>query len=152
MIPNHPKLPEIKVLWQSFGEIMLNVKSAGTTDETSLAEKCKEWVTLFCKVYQAKDVTPYMHILMFHIPESIRIHGNINVFSQQGMEKMNDFVTSWYFRSSNHNKVEALEQILMKQNRTECLAFTCERGPRFIVRCGICQERGHNKRSCKLIR
>lgn len=69
----------------------------------------------------------------------------INVFSQQDMEKINDFITSWYFRSTNHNKMDTLEQV-------EYLGFTCERGPKFSVTCGICQEKGHNKRSFKFVR
>ncbi|KAJ8018208.1 hypothetical protein HOLleu_43930 [Holothuria leucospilota] len=152
LIPGRPKLTEIKMLWMKFSEIMTYLKSITVSNimRASLAMKCKEWIQLYCGIYQAKDVTPYMHILMFHVPEAIFLHGDINIFLQQGMEKMNDLVTSWYFRSSNHNKLDALEQILMKQNRIEYLGVTSQRGPKFVVKCSTCSQEGHNKRTCKM--
>lgn len=47
----------------------------------------KEWVRLFISVYQTKDVTPYMHAFAMHVPEFLWLHhGNISIFSQQGLE------------------------------------------------------------------
>ena len=34
--------------------------------------------------YQKKNVTPYMHCLVYHVPQQIRTHGNIIKFSGQG--------------------------------------------------------------------
>ena len=31
------------------------------------------------------QITPYMHIMVFHVPEMINAHGNIKQFSSQGM-------------------------------------------------------------------
>jgi len=33
---------------------------------------------------QAKNVTPYMHLLIYHVPDHICFYGNINMFSCQG--------------------------------------------------------------------
>ena len=40
--------------------------------------------------YQTKHVTPYIHTLAMHITEIIRRYGNVSLFSQQGLEKLND--------------------------------------------------------------
>lgn len=149
LIPGHPKLSNISLLWQNFSSIMGIIKSKDAVDVKLLSVKCKEWVQLYVTTYQAKDVTPYMHVLMYHVPEAIRIHGDINIFSQQGMEKMNDSVTSWYFRSSNHNGIDALQQVMMKQNRVEYLGVTCQRDVKFTVTCSVCHTDGHNKRTCE---
>ena len=34
--------------------------------------------------YQRKHVTPYMHIMVFHVPKMLRVFGNIKQFSGQG--------------------------------------------------------------------
>ena len=34
--------------------------------------------------YQQKNVTPYIHILVYHVPHLISLYGNIKQFSCQG--------------------------------------------------------------------
>lgn len=43
-----------------------------------------------CEGYWANNVTPYMHILVYHIPHFIREYGNIKEFSCQGVEQNNN--------------------------------------------------------------
>ena len=49
----------------------------------------KDWVTLFlrlgtkCEGHHKKNVTPYMHALICHVPEQIEKYGNIKMFSGQ---------------------------------------------------------------------
>lgn len=38
--------------------------------------------------YTRKSVTPYMHILVFHVPQMIQKYGNIKKFSGQGELQM----------------------------------------------------------------
>ena len=38
-------------------------------------------------LYQAKDVTPYLYAIYFHVPEFFKLYKNIACFNQQGMEK-----------------------------------------------------------------
>ena len=50
----------------------------------------KDWVSLFlslgtkCEGHHKKNVTPYMHALVCHVPEQINKYGNIKMFSGQG--------------------------------------------------------------------
>ena len=37
--------------------------------------------------HQKRRVTPYMHIFAYHVPYSIRQHGNIRKFSGQGIDR-----------------------------------------------------------------
>ncbi|KAJ8018714.1 hypothetical protein HOLleu_43149 [Holothuria leucospilota] len=88
-----------------------------------------------------------MHVLINHVPDALRLHGNIAHFSQQGLEKLNDNVTAWFFRSSSHIKTEAFRQVMQKQNRIHHLAISCQR-ENVTVLCSLCKHSGHNKRTC----
>jgi hypothetical protein len=70
----------------------------------------------FLSLYQRYDITPYLHSMVHHLPEMHKKYGNLNYFSAQGLEKLNDFSTSDFFRSTNKSK-EFLKQILNKDYR-----------------------------------
>jgi len=52
--------------------------------------KAKEWIKSFwtlgdeCAGYKPHNVTPYMHIMAYHVPNFIRQYGSIKQFSCQG--------------------------------------------------------------------
>ena len=86
--------------------------------------------------YYKKDVTPYMHIMVYHVPEMISHYGKIKKFSGQGMkyykrkqfhvfiddvtgvEKNNDAAKKNYFSSNKH---DAPGEILKTEARLEAL-------------------------------
>ena len=146
------KLPSLKQLWSNFKLLITEISGLSNQNEVALkAFECsaRSWLELFCNIYPTKDVTPYMHILANHIGESIRLNGYIALFSQQGLEKLNDCVTRWFFRGTNHKEI-ALKQIMEKQNRIEDLE-ECERLMKFSVTCSLCGVKGHNKHTCSKI-
>ena len=116
---------------------------------TQAVKKSKKWTTLFLEVYQTKHVTSYVHTLIYHIPESISLHGSLALFSQQGLERLNDTITKDYFRSTNHRD-DALQRLLKKLNRLEELRHTEERTHHQIYCCTPCKLPGHNSRTCYL--
>ena len=100
LIPWHSKTHQIKWLWKEFHDVMTVMKSEGADAEV-VETRARAWVSTYAQTFHAKDVTPYMHAFMNHISESLKLHGQINNFSQQSMEKLNDKVTSLFFRSTN---------------------------------------------------
>ena len=52
---------------------------------------------------------PYMHIMAYHVSETIPIHGSLSNFTQQGFEKLNDHITKCYLRSTGCNQQIALK-------------------------------------------
>lgn len=152
IIPDHPKLDNIVKLWSGFLTLMHDMKGDLAIAKINQFEKnARAWVELFTKVYLCKDVTPYMHVLMNHVPDSLRLHGNISNFSQQGLEKLNDYVTAWYFRSTSHIKNQAFRQVMQKQNRINLLTLPCRR-INTSVTCTVCHKLGHNKRTCQVVK
>lgn len=60
----------------------------------SFQHAAKAWLDLFCEVYLIKDAAPYMRVLAYHVLESSQLHGNLSLFNQEGLEKLNDSITS----------------------------------------------------------
>ena len=75
-------------------------------------EEFKEWIRDFLKIYQTRDVTPYMHAFHCHVPQFLKLYTNISYFNQEGFEKYNYQASKNYFRSSNHRGSEALQQMI----------------------------------------
>ena len=150
-----PKLNQsnkIQQIWNDFKSIYDTLWSERKMKEKEIKDftkSTKDWMALFTSVYQTKHTTPYMHVLQAHLPTLIRNHGNLRMFSQQGLEKLNDDITKDYFKSTNHKTGEdSLRQILLKLNRLEYLMDKdCFRTKHTHV-CSKCKEVGHNSRTC----
>ena len=149
LFPLFPDGSKIQSIWKSFLEIydLLRKKPCMSTDEIETFElKTKNWLVEFLKVYQTKQVTPYIHFLTSHIPEMLKFHGSLRGFTQQGLEKLNDIITQDYFKSTNHRN--SLKQIMLKLNRLEDLNDSgCSRS-KVIHCCSVCKQEGHNARTC----
>lgn len=152
IFPTFPQSNKVQEIWDGLLQINEYLWS-GTIDkkEKTLAEfksVSTKWIRDFLTVYHTRHVTPYMHLLIAHIPEFLRLYGSLAPYSQQGLEKLNDDVTKMYYRGTNHRIKEALEQILLKRNRTEELARqSCSRTKR-LHKCTLCGKSGHNARNC----
>ena len=151
LFPSLPQAKKVQDIWSGFSAINEYLKSSEDFDSErikSFSRDVKNWLNLFLSVYRAKHVTPYIHLLVHHIPEFLILHRSLAPFSQQGLEKLNDIITKDYFKSTNHHHLEALRQILQKLNRLEILEDDkCSRLKTTHV-CGICEQPGHNARTC----
>ena len=84
-------------------------------------EKPKQWLELFCSLkkyrtgYENRRVTPYMHIMCYHVPLFIQNHGCFKKFTGQGVEKNNDDAKRILFQKSN--KWDAAKDILFMESR-----------------------------------
>ena len=94
-------------------------------------EEAKGCVNLFTSIYQTKDVTPCIYCFAMHVSEFISLYGNVAMFTQQGLEKLNDLTTIYFQHSTNHHGQDALRQILEKWNRIEQMEI---KGHQRIVR------------------
>ena len=148
LVPNHPKLSELKQLWQGFSLILAQMDKTLTHTEIDEFEiDAKKWVDLCYYLGCSTDITPYMHVMACHVPEAMRLHGNISHFCQQGLEKVNELVTRWYKRSTNFGK-DSYRQIMAKQHRLHLLQDRCKRTPKWTVQCSNCNQKGHNRQTC----
>ena len=148
-----PHAVKVQELWTEFLEIYLVLQSTTALDNERVKRfqsHVINWMTVFLSVYQTKHVTPYMHLLVSHIPQFLEMYGTLAPFSQQGLEKQNDDLTKDYFRSTNHRDCDALKQMLLKLNRLEDLTDQDCCRPKQVHICKLCKTTGHNARTCEL--
>ena len=97
-------------------------------DEASLKLRLNKWLSFWFKASDKEKLTPYLHIFIHHVPEFIRVFKNINIFSTQGLEKLNDEIKCNYIRQTNKLRETFVQQLLEKCNRIEFfnLKGTCD--------------------------
>jgi len=141
---------QIQNLWAGFMDIIgdLKLDFHCDTEIMQLKTKIKSWFENFLKLYQTKDVTPYMHALNAHVPEFLKLYKNIAYYTQQGMEKYNDRASKDYFRSTNHRGVAALKQLFLKKNRIQYLEAGGYVRVKNSYACSNCSNIGHTIKTC----
>ena len=155
---NIPRLfPEIKEkktiqeLWDKFYDMYMSIISENPSADT-LKKDTQAWVMKYLRVYQTKNVTPYIHAFAMHIHEFVDLYGSLAPFSQQALEKLNDITTIQYMRATNrhHTKERALRQIVLKRNRMEEMENDGMKRQKRSKKCSKCKQTSHNKRTCSL--
>jgi hypothetical protein len=126
-------------VWSGFYDILLNIKSFKNDNDVNkyptvsqkqitiekLEKDLKDWLKNYLFLNElnrnSNTVTPYIHVFVFHVPEFIKIHKNINLFNTQGLEKLNDFCTQYYHQCTNKQTKDKnyLNQLFKKRNRIE---------------------------------
>ena len=95
LFPSLLKKHKLQALWTEFYHLVQELgKIECEADTFELA--AKTWIRSFLTIYQTIDVTPYMHAFAMHVAEFLRLYGNIVMFTQQGLEKLNDITTKQY--------------------------------------------------------
>jgi len=108
LFPDLEFMTERDVIWKKFFSLdkkirKLNYKFEGDREFEidSIKTDIDEFMIEFEKIFiRERGSTPYIHILTCHVGEIIE-NFNITDFSQQGLEKLNDFSTKEYYLSTN---------------------------------------------------
>ncbi len=129
----------INHLWRDFYQLYNNMKSQKTSP-IQFANQAKQWLDLFLTssegelnsdtfkegLYRPKDVTPYIHVLVHHIPEFMKQHQKFGLcaFSCAPVEKKNHDQVSAFFRKTMKDggkgaeRKSAIFEILHYENRS----------------------------------
>ena len=67
--------------------------------------------------YHPKNVTPYMHCLLYHVPAFLDSYGSLSANSGQGVEKTNDIVKQIHHGKTN--KLDCTHDALLVRKRLE---------------------------------
>ncbi|KAJ8033035.1 hypothetical protein HOLleu_23158 [Holothuria leucospilota] len=145
-------------LWEDFYKIYVHLQSFSPSDSdvefTSKLEDLKkmnfDWHDSFLELFQDNTVTPYIHLMVQHVPDQLKKCRSLLIYSGQGLEKFNEVATVDFFRSTNHHTgVEALRQIMQKHNRKQWLTksnIILQKSHE--IHCSVCRSGGHNKKTC----
>ncbi|CAC5358818.1 unnamed protein product [Mytilus coruscus] len=96
-------------LWKDFSAIYNFICSdlCETKDAQSIFTQCKQWVDKFSslgdkrKGYAQKNITPYIHCLLYHVPYFIVNYGSLRKFSGQPTEKVNGDIKAIHHQKTN---------------------------------------------------
>uniref|UniRef100_A0A1X7V787 Uncharacterized protein n=1 Tax=Amphimedon queenslandica TaxID=400682 RepID=A0A1X7V787_AMPQE len=125
IVPNNG--PAIQQLWIDFGSIyaIITKLNVAGSEINELEKMTKRWINDFTSIpldgHSKSNITPYMHLMVSHIPAMMRRYGSIKPFSGQGVEKNNDSARRSYF-SSNH--FDPSKEVLLSAARKEALSST----------------------------
>ena len=121
-IRNDTDILRLTRLFTEFKDIMeqisrVYVNNFNMKTKVELSTRLKKWLRDYIRM--EPKITPYIHIFVYHIPDLIERHKNLNLFSMQGMEKSNHFAKINFFRQTNHQKNGFTTTLLEKLNRIE---------------------------------
>lgn len=109
-------------IWNKFNDIYTIINSWTPEQQPSeFHATAVAWVKLFVslngkmKGYERSRVTPYMHILVAHVPHFFKLFKSVKIFTGQGVEKNNDNARSVVLRKSN--KWDSAGDILRIESR-----------------------------------
>ncbi|XP_028410515.1 uncharacterized protein LOC114533214 isoform X1 [Dendronephthya gigantea] len=123
--PNH--CDTITEIWQEFRELygILSSWKPSEADIDGFFGKAKNWVELFLSLggkvmgYEKARITPYIHILLYHVPRFIKDEKSLKSFTGQGIEKINDVVRAIYHNKSNRH--DACKEAILALRRIDNL-------------------------------
>ena len=125
---------KVSKIWQDFASVYKEFSNwEPSTSPTEFWIKAKQWISDFISLnglregYERKRVTPYMHIMVAHIPWFLELYSTVKIFTGQGVERNNDVARSIVLRKSN--KWDSIGDILRLESRQWHLKHR-ERKPR----------------------
>jgi hypothetical protein len=126
------------MLWDGFYDLYMDIRNPATNPKT-FKRNAKMWLKIFLTpstgvpnsddfvqgLYRPNDITPYIHVLVFHIHEFMEKHKKwgLKSFSCAAVENKNHQQVSQFFRKTlrdggnGANRKSAIVQILEFENR-----------------------------------
>jgi hypothetical protein len=129
-----PQAPKLASLFKAFLELYNDI-CGSSPNANEVHTKAKQWVEDFVSLgsvgklegFQKKYVTPYIHCMVYHVPQQLRQHGNLLQFSGQGVEKNNDHAKHNFYSSNRH---DPCGEVLRTEKCLEQLESSCRRQKR----------------------
>lgn len=113
---------KVTKIWEDFAALYKHLSNwQPNTSDTEFWTKAKQWVIDFNSLaglregYDRKRCTPYIHIMVAHIPWFFTLHKNVKMFTGQGVERNNDVARSIVLRKSN--KWNSVGDVLRHESR-----------------------------------
>ena len=108
-IINHETHDTVVKIWKDFWKLYELICSdiCETKNVEVIFTQAKDWVDTFLtlggkrKGFAQKNVTPYIHCLLYHVPYFIHHYGSLRQFSGQPTEKINDEIKSIHHQKTN---------------------------------------------------
>jgi len=94
----------VNELWSGFKTLMraLQVKEdhPDYIDPIHFQSHARDWGKLFMELFYDDDLTPYIHVFVYHVPQFLQMHGTLINFNCQPVEKKNHWQSQTFHRGS----------------------------------------------------
>ena len=106
-----------------FNKLMAGLAAEKTSGDyiepDQFKEKAKKFIGLAREVFFDEDITPYMHTLVYHVPQFLQKYGTIYQFNCQAVEKKNHAQNCSFHRTTQHGGLGSsyTRQVLEEENR-----------------------------------
>lgn len=119
------ELTMINALWLNFYKYYQIIKNRIAINIESLTNSLKCFFNILKDSHfeSCLNLTPYLHILIHHLPVFLEIYGDIDIFNLQGFEKLNHVLKQAYQGNTNKKTHVYLKQLLSVRNRYELNYF-----------------------------
>ncbi|CAF1266255.1 unnamed protein product [Didymodactylos carnosus] len=118
IIKDKEKAKKISQLIKDFFDILDQCKISTALLEQehvfNLKQRCEQWGLDYARLFGVDQITPYIHVFSSHLHEFYDRFNNLNTFSLQGVERLNELLTRDYFGGSNR-KGEFFKQMIWKR-------------------------------------
>ena len=122
-LEGHTHVTDIKFLWSTliklYDALRVPIDDPAYLTPKTFHEEAKEFARTMRLVYRDWNMTPYVHALVWHIPQFLELYGTIYQFNCQLVEKKNHQQTSIYHRGTQKGGLcsSACRQIMERENR-----------------------------------
>lgn len=114
---------DVKKLWKGFSNLVVALDSEPGQEHYKTPEQFKDlarkWARLFRMVHHDEDETPYIHALVYHVPQFLEKCGGLSIFNCQPVEKKNHQQSRMFHQGTQKGgrKSSYTKQVMEKENR-----------------------------------
>jgi hypothetical protein len=124
LFPDLQNVKEHQRLWRDFYNIYISLRNPHNYDKDDMAEMIQTttlaWGILYTNLNSYDSITPYIHAFVDHLHVMIKQHGDVCLWTTQGLEKLNDILSKEFHLCTNKHE-DFMVQMLKKRNRSELM-------------------------------
>ena len=94
-----------------FHSIYLSIRD-NNIDSDEIERLTSQFLIEYSEAFMITTITPYLHCFICHLHEFRKLHGDFNLFNQQGLEKLNDITSEQVFLKERIEKERKTEKVL----------------------------------------
>ena len=87
-------------LYEDFHDLLLFAGKCNTSDAQEVARKANVWAQAYASM--GWSVTPYIHLIVTHLPHSVKLFGGLDKLSGETVEAANDAIKRTHMRKTDH--------------------------------------------------
>lgn len=114
---------DVKKLWKGFSDLVEALDSEPGQESfktpVQFKDHARKWARFFREVHHDEDVTPYIHALVYHVPQFLEKCGGLSIFNCQPVEKKNHQQSRMFHQGTQKRgrKSSYTKQVMEKENR-----------------------------------